>query len=105
MGDWKESTSRRTNQGLNVGLNSASPDMSPTQAAEDLNVFHAYEIAANFNLPWGVVTRAWKMFKRYDTRGVGVLQGQDFQLLLRSELRDVYPSARDIPRELFKRCA
>merc|ERR1712190_710054 len=69
----------------------------------ELTGFEAYELAGRFNLPAGQVTQAWRLFKRYDSRGQSVITSPEFQLLLRSVLREHYPKARDIPRELFKR--
>lgn len=74
-----------------------------SRSMAQLTVFEAYELAGRFNLPAGQVTQAWKAFKRYDSRDVGMLTSIEFQLLLRSLLRERYPNAKDIPRQLFKR--
>jgi len=42
------------------------------------------------------------MFKQYDSENRGVITASDYQLLLRAMLREQYPKARDIPRDLFK---
>jgi Ca2+-binding EF-hand superfamily protein len=68
---------------------------------EDLSPYEAYELAERFNLPSGQVTKAWKLFKRYDKDGVGAISSIEFQLLIRCVLRGRYPSAREVPRELF----
>lgn len=73
------------------------------RAITDLSVFDAYTLAAKFNLPAGQVTNSWKMFKRYDAKERGILCGPDFQLLIRAILRERYPKAADVPRELFRR--
>jgi len=69
---------------------------------KDLTHFQAHEFAQKLNLPAGQVTDAWRQFKRYDSANTGRLTPCEFQLLLRSVLRDRYPQVRDIPRELFK---
>lgn len=69
----------------------------------ELTTFEAHDIAAKFNLPPGQVTQAWKLFKRYDVQQRGLVSRHDFQLLMRNTLREHYPNARDVPRELFRR--
>ena len=64
--------------------------------------FKAHELSCDFNLPGGHVTQAWKLFKRYDINDDDVLSPYEFQLLLRHVLRERFPSAKDVPRELFK---
>lgn len=64
--------------------------------------FKAHELSCDFNLPGGHVTQAWKLFKRYDLNNDDILSPYEFQLLLRHVLRDRFPSAKDVPRELFK---
>lgn len=68
---------------------------------KELTHFQAFDFAQRLNLPSGQVTDAWRQFKRYDSRDRGRLTQHEFQLLLRSILRDSYPRARDIPRELL----
>jgi Ca2+-binding EF-hand superfamily protein len=72
---------------------------APTQ---ELTVFEAYALAERFNLPAGQVTKAWRLFKRYDTQNRGAITNIEFQLLIRGMLRERYPLARDVPRELFR---
>jgi len=72
---------------------------------DELTVYEAHGLAERFNLPAGQVTQAWKVFKRYDSSDTGVLSSIDFQCLLRAVLRDRFPKAKDIPRELFKRAS
>lgn len=67
----------------------------------ELTFFDAYSLSRRFNLPSGQVTQAWKLFKKYDVLDVGLLDTVEFQLILRALLRDRFPKARDIPRELF----
>jgi len=69
----------------------------------ELTVYDAYSLSRRFNLPPGQVTQAWKMFKRYDLNDIGALTNLEFQTLIRSVLRDRYPKAKDIPREIFDR--
>lgn len=69
----------------------------------NLTHFQAHDLAQRFNLPPGVVTDAWRKFKTYDRDNQGWLTPSEFQLLLRSVLRDRYPHVRDIPRTLFNR--
>ncbi|CAK9028463.1 unnamed protein product [Durusdinium trenchii] len=64
--------------------------------------FKAHELSCEYNLPGGHVTQAWKLFKRYDVDNDGLLAPYEFQLLLRHVLRERFPSAKDVPRELFK---
>mmetsp|Transcript_130141 Transcript_130141/g.278084 ORF Transcript_130141/g.278084 Transcript_130141/m.278084 type:complete len:559 (-) Transcript_130141:50-1726(-) len=71
----------------------------------DLTVYEAYNLAEAFNLPCGQVTHAWKLFKRYDSKGTGRISSSDFILLIRAVLRDGYPNAKDVPRELFDRAS
>lgn len=78
-----------------------------SQAAADSKLgkftsFKAHELSCDFNLPGGHVTQAWKLFKRYDLNNDDILSPYEFQLLLRHVLRDRFPSAKDVPRELFK---
>eukprot|EP00411_Alexandrium_monilatum_P040100 CAMPEP_0175391928 /NCGR_PEP_ID=MMETSP0095-20121207/32161_1 /TAXON_ID=311494 /ORGANISM="Alexandrium monilatum, Strain CCMP3105" /LENGTH=428 /DNA_ID=CAMNT_0016690493 /DNA_START=9 /DNA_END=1292 /DNA_ORIENTATION=- len=73
------------------------------QGKSELTVFQAHDLALRFNLPTGLVTQAWKLFKRYDRHGRGLLGIEEFQMLLRSLVRDRYPEAKDVPRELFCR--
>jgi Ca2+-binding EF-hand superfamily protein len=68
----------------------------------EMSTFEAYEIAKTLNLPPGHVTKAWQLFKQYDTDNRGKITASDYQLLLRAMLREQYPKARDIPRDLFK---
>jgi len=68
---------------------------------KELTVYQAYDLALKFNLPAGQVTDSWKLFKRYDSKGNGMISSIDFVLLIRSVLREIYPTAKDIPRELF----
>lgn len=69
----------------------------------ELTVYDAYGLSRRFNLPPGQVTKAWKMFKRYDLNDIGTLTNLEFQTLIRSVLRDRFPKAKDIPREIFDR--
>lgn len=68
-----------------------------------LTHFQAFDLAKRMKLPAGQVTEAWRKFKRYDSSGRGRLTPQEYQLLLRSVLRERYPRVADIPRELFHR--
>eukprot|EP00930_Biecheleria_cincta_P036581 TRINITY_DN25074_c1_g2_i1.p1 TRINITY_DN25074_c1_g2~~TRINITY_DN25074_c1_g2_i1.p1 ORF type:complete len:642 (-),score=92.34 TRINITY_DN25074_c1_g2_i1:201-2126(-) len=76
---------------------------STRQKMEDLSTFQAFDLANAWNLPAGQVTRAWQCFKRYDTDDDGLLSPDEFQMLLRSVLRESFASAKDVPRRLFKR--
>lgn len=85
------------------------PDATPANYAgtesdhvSELTVFDAFDLANSLNLPAGQVTQAWKLFKRYDKDNDGLLAPYDFQLLLRAVLRERFPSAREVPRELFR---
>eukprot|EP00930_Biecheleria_cincta_P053457 TRINITY_DN3896_c0_g1_i1.p1 TRINITY_DN3896_c0_g1~~TRINITY_DN3896_c0_g1_i1.p1 ORF type:complete len:706 (+),score=120.61 TRINITY_DN3896_c0_g1_i1:66-2183(+) len=78
-----------------------SGSAEPAQVGE-LTVFDAFDLAQSLNLPAGQVTQAWKLFKRYDKDNDGLLAPYDFQLLLRAVLRERFPSAREVPRELFR---
>jgi len=78
-----------------------SAGIQPDHVSE-LTVFDAFDLATSLNLPAGQVTEAWKMFKRYDKDNDGLLAPYDFQLLLRAVLRERFPSAREVPRELFR---
>lgn len=69
----------------------------------DLSHFQAFELAKRVNLPAGQVTAAWRKFKRYDASNRGHLTPCEFQLLLRSLLREQFPQVADIPRGLFTR--
>lgn len=69
----------------------------------ELTHFQAFDLAQQLCLPMGQVTDAWRQFKRYDSRNRGRLSLSEFQLLIRSTLRDRYPRACDIPRELLRR--
>jgi len=69
---------------------------------KELTVFEAFDLGNSFNLPPGQVTQAWKLFKRYDMDNDGLLAAYDFQLLLRAVLRERFPDAREVPRELFQ---
>jgi len=72
-------------------------------ANKELTHFQAHELAQQINLPAGQVTDAWRQFKRYDSSNRGELTPCEFQLLLRSVLKEHYPRVGDIPRELFAR--
>jgi len=69
----------------------------------ELSHFQAFELAKQVNLPAGQVTDAWRKFKRYDSSNRGRLTPCEFQLLLRSLLREQFPQVADIPRGLFSR--
>lgn len=69
----------------------------------ELTYFQAHQFAKQLNLPAGQVTDAWRQFKRYDSGNRGILTTFEFQLLLRSVLKEQYPKVSDIPRELFMR--
>lgn len=99
----KAGTLATRNRTATASSDKKEPKTSSRGQVGELTVFEAYELCGKFNLPVGGVTVAWKMFKRYDHRGTGSLHVSDFQLLIRSMLRERYPRARDIPRELFQR--
>ncbi|CAE7798557.1 DTX3 [Symbiodinium sp. CCMP2592] len=75
---------------------------SPVKEKEAFNSFKAHSMSMDYNLPGGHVTQAWKLFKRYDANDDDLLSPYEFQLLLRTVLRERYPRAKDVPRELFK---
>ncbi|CAE7217999.1 unnamed protein product, partial [Symbiodinium microadriaticum] len=75
---------------------------TPTKEKEAFNSFKAHSMSMDYNLPGGHVTQAWKLFKHYDTNDDDLLSPYEFQLLLRTVLRERYPRAKDVPRELFK---
>jgi len=75
---------------------------SPVMEKEAFNSFKAHSMSMDYNLPGGHVTQAWKLFKRYDANDDDLLSPYEFQLLLRTVLRERYPRAKDVPRELFK---
>lgn len=67
----------------------------------ELTHMEAFDLAEKTGMPRGQVTTLWKAFKCYDSTGRGKLSPHEFQALLRSMLRDQYPSVTDIPRSLF----
>lgn len=74
---------------------------SAPKQLDDLSTFQAHDLAMSWNLPCGQVTRAWQCFKRYDKDDDGLLSSDEFQMLLRSVLREAFSSAKEIPRSLF----
>ncbi|CAE7482272.1 unnamed protein product [Symbiodinium sp. CCMP2456] len=74
----------------------------PIKEKEAFNSFKAHSMSMDYNLPGGHVTQAWKLFKHYDANDDDLLSPYEFQLLLRTVLRERYPRAKDVPRELFK---
>eukprot|EP00746_Dinoflagellata_sp_MGD_P090380 gnl/MRDRNA2_/MRDRNA2_35692_c0_seq1.p1 gnl/MRDRNA2_/MRDRNA2_35692_c0~~gnl/MRDRNA2_/MRDRNA2_35692_c0_seq1.p1 ORF type:complete len:518 (+),score=93.49 gnl/MRDRNA2_/MRDRNA2_35692_c0_seq1:90-1643(+) len=70
----------------------------------NLSAFDIVQLAEQYNLPIDQITRGRELFSRYDTDGDGELDCEEFQLLLRSMLREQYPRAREVPRYLFSRC-
>lgn len=81
---------------------SGGPQCEEPAHTSEMTVFDAFDLAQALNLPGGQVTQAWKMFKRYDADNDGLLAPYDFQLLLRAVLRERFPLARQVPRELFR---
>lgn len=85
---------------------SSAEDQAPVRRSappqlNDLDTFQAHDLAVSWNLPKGQVTRAWQCFKRYDKDDDGLLSSLEFQMLLRSVLRESFSSAKEIPRSLF----
>jgi len=93
---------RHRESSLRKGRSLEHPDQYG-RGRKEMTVFEAHELASRFNLPSGHVTQAWKLFKRYDRHERGLLGVFEYQMLLRAVLRERYPSARDVPRELFER--
>jgi len=102
-------TGRGRHRGDDVGNEDTGADGDETEdnvkdnPDRDLTHFQAHDLAQRLNLPSGHVTEAWRNFKRYDSSNNGHLSPQEFQLLLRSLLRERYPNVIDIPRELFQK--
>lgn len=100
-GKTKDSEASPQSEDAPVATSANSAGTQPGHVGE-LTVFDAFDLAISLNLPSGQVTQAWKIFKRYDTDNDGLLAPYDFQLLLRAVLRDRFPSAREVPRDLFR---
>merc|ERR1719201_1776517 len=49
------------------------------------------------------ITSARDIFDRYDLTGDGKLDVEEFELLLRSMLKEQYTNVKEMPRELFAR--
>lgn len=98
---------------LLLGSMSTTPDTSTTPKGKarpsrgawykSLGTFDIVQLAEAFNLPIDQMKRARQIFSKYDTDGNGELDKEEFQLLLRSMLREMYPKAKDVPRYLFNR--
>lgn len=89
----------------------APPDPEPNKKKDastgwwyrNLSAFDMIKLAETYNLPIDQVKRAKETFKRYDTKGEGQLDQEEFQLMLRAMLKEQYPRAKDVPRYLFAR--
>jgi len=94
----------KSDEALNQTFIEEKPKEEAPSDESNLNFtsFKAHELSCDYNLPGGHVTQAWKLFKRYDADNDDLLSPYEFQLLLRAVLRDRFPSAKDVPRELFK---
>lgn len=70
---------------------------------EEWSPMVAQKYQKQFNVPMDWIMSARSIFERYDLTGDGKLDPEEFELLLRSMLKDNYKSAKQMPRELFKR--
>lgn len=63
----------------------------------------AKQYQKQFNVPMDQITSARDIFDRYDLTGDGKLDVEEFELLLRSMLKEQYTNVKEMPRELFAR--
>lgn len=68
-----------------------------------MEAFEALRLSESFNVPIHEVADVRAVFEKYDYSGDGELDPEEFHLMLRSMLKKLYPSARDVPRDLFAR--
>jgi len=54
-----------------------------------------------FNLPQEEIVKTRMLFDKYDRNKDGLLEATEFQLIVRNILRELYPSAKDVPRALI----
>jgi len=91
---------------LHKGSRIISPQRTaglPPGTAEPITAVDAHRLAKAFHLSPQEVLDRWRLFRCYDTRGVGKLPAHEFLALLRSTLREYFPEAKEIPLHLFKR--
>lgn len=78
--------------------------LKPDQShGEQWDFWQAQKMATMYNLPLEQIMSMHHLFVKYDTDGDGSLDPVEFQLIIRSILREQYPQVKDIPKELFAR--
>lgn len=87
-----------TSDSRHHGAETPPPEAAPKQWSS----FEAMRYAESFNLPMEHVKRLRSIFRTYDVSGDGHLDQEEFHLMLRSMLREKYPLAKEVPRELFQ---
>lgn len=75
---------------------------SPAPKSAGWSNFDLLEVSKEFNLPKNTISYARRLFDRYDASGDGVLDPEEFQLLIRGLLKEQYPKVKDVPKELFE---
>lgn len=96
QGSARWSASLGSNEDDNKELKRMMIDTEPWDA------FKANSLQEKFNLPLEEILKMRALFDKYDRNKDGILEASEFQLSVRSILKELYPSAKEVPRKLFE---